>query len=331
MNPWHVTAHKINRLGCAGTPFLFAFDFGGNESFVYPLSQVDPATILYDIAGISNRSQPDTSLPHNISFVRHALCEQTYSNAFSKVMYHLRRGDSYLLNLTFPVEIETNLSSRTIFDHVQAPFKMWYNDRFVVFSPESFISISGHRIHTFPMKGTIKAGQEGAEQILLNNAKELAEHYTIVDLLRNDLSMVALQVRVERFRYVQPIETLNGQLLQTSSHISGQLSPDWPCRIGDILLKLLPAGSISGAPKQRTVEVIRESEMDDRGFYTGVMGLFDGKNLHSAVMIRFIETRADRMFFRAGGGITVNSTCREEYDELMQKVVLPIAKKTPGL
>jgi para-aminobenzoate synthetase component 1 len=173
------------------------------------------------------------------------------------------------------------------------------------------------------MKGTISAQLPDAEQVLLNNQKELAEHYTIVDLLRNDIGMVSEEVRVERFRYIDTIHTLNGQLLQTSSHINGVLPQNWQQELGNILLKLLPAGSISGAPKRRTLEIISEAETDDRGFYTGVMGIFDGEALHSAVMIRFIEQRGEALFFRAGGGITVNSRYEEEYNELLQKVVLP--------
>lgn len=327
MNDWIETVSLINRMASSRTPFLFAFDFVGNESFAFPLSLIDPDQLLFSIAGYTNAAKrhayPDTP----IRFERESLDQNLYKKAFDQVMHHLKRGDSYLLNLTFPVGIRTNLDTKEIFHRAQAPFKLWVRDRFVVFSPESFVTISGNRIHTFPMKGTINAAVTHAEQTLVNNRKELAEHYTIVDLLRNDLSMVAQNVRVERFRYVDTIHTLKGKLLQTSSHITGILPDSWHCQLGSLLLKLLPAGSISGAPKKRTVEIIREAEPDDRGFYTGVMGLFDGYVLHSAVMIRFIEQRGGEMFFRAGGGITVNSSWHEEYEELLQKVVFPFGEQ----
>jgi para-aminobenzoate synthetase component 1 len=173
------------------------------------------------------------------------------------------------------------------------------------------------------MKGTINANLANAEQILLADPKEKAEHYTIVDLLRNDLNSVAEKVRVDRFRYVEKIQTSSRALLQTSSVISGKLPSNYIHELGTIFSKLLPAGSISGAPKKRTVELIQEAENYQRGFYTGVMGIFDGKDLESSVMIRFIEKDKDGLVFKAGGGITVNSQCNSEYEELLQKIYLP--------
>jgi para-aminobenzoate synthetase component 1 len=328
MNTWIETESNINSMASLRTPFFFAFDFDGHDAFALPLSQIDPEHFLFNIAGITNATNASKNITRHIRFEHKVLDQKVYRTAFDKVMYHLQRGDSYLLNLTFPVEINTNLGAREIFQRSNAPYKLWLRDRFVVFSPESFITISNNQIHTFPMKGTISAHQPDAERLLLSNSKELAEHYTIVDLMRNDLSMVATKVRVERFRYVDAIQTLNGKLLQTSSHITGILPNDWHCHLGSLLIKLLPAGSVSGAPKKRTTEIIREAEMGNRGFYTGVMGLFDGRNLYSAVMIRFIEQKGNQMLFRAGGGITVNSNWLDEYNELLQKIVLPFGNQT---
>jgi para-aminobenzoate synthetase component 1 len=88
---------------------------------------------------------------------------------------------------------------------------------------------------------------------------------------------------------------------------------------------MLPAGSICGAPKKRTLEIITEAEGERRGFYTGVAGVFDGRDLDSGVLIRFIEqTPSGELRFRSGGGITAKSDARSEYDELIQKVYVPI-------
>ena len=88
---------------------------------------------------------------------------------------------------------------------------------------------------------------------------------------------------------------------------------------------MLPAGSITGAPKKKTVEIIREAETYRRGFYTGVMGYFDGNNLDSGVLIRFLEQGEDnRMIFKSGGGITFQSDVNDEYDEMKKKVYVPI-------
>ena len=101
------------------------------------------------------------------------------------------------------------------------------------------------------MKGTINATLPDAENQLLTNEKEQREHYTIVDLMRNDLSMVAEHIQVKKFRYIDRIKTQKGEILQTSSEIYGKLNENWQNQIGDILEKLLPAGSISGAPKEK--------------------------------------------------------------------------------
>jgi para-aminobenzoate synthetase component 1 len=158
----------------------------------------------------------------------------------------------------------------------------------------------------------------------LANKKEAAEHATVVDLLRNDLSKVASNVNVEEYRYVQEIITSKGKLLQVSSKITGQLPYDWQKNIADILLEMLPAGSVTGAPKKKTLEIIADIESHNRGFYTGVFGIFDGQELDSAVMIRFIEQRNGQLFYKSGGGVTTQSTAEEEYNELIQKIYVPI-------
>jgi para-aminobenzoate synthetase component 1 len=136
---------------------------------------------------------------------------------------------------------------------------------------------------------------------------------------------MAREVRVQRFRYVDTIRTNFKELLQVSSEITGVLEGDYPSRIGDILFSMLPAGSVSGAPKRRTVEIIREAEGAPRGYYTGVMGRFDGRDLDSGVMIRFIERTSQGLVFRSGGGITCFSDPHAEYNEMIDKVYVPFA------
>jgi len=151
--------------------------------------------------------------------------------------------------------------------------------------------------------------------------KEKAEHATIVDLLRNDLSEFAKKVRVEKYRYYEVIKANNKQVGQMSSEISGELPMDYRSRIGDIIYHLTPAGSISGAPKPKTLELIQEIEQQDRGFYTGIAGYFDGDNLDSCVLIRYLEKDGT---YRCGGGVTSKSKLKEEYEELIQKMYVPI-------
>lgn len=195
---------------------------------------------------------------------------------------------------------------------------------FVCFSPETFVRIKGGRIYSYPMKGTLDASLPDAEKQLMEDEKEAAEHATIVDLIRNDLSRVAEDVRVDKYRYIDVLHTNKGDILQTSSEISGRLPEDYRNHLGEILAAQLPAGSITGAPKAKTMQIIHEAEGYDRGFYTGIMGIYDQDELNSAVMIRFIEEEdEDRKYFKAGGGITSKSDCRKEYEEVIQKIYLP--------
>ena len=130
---------------------------------------------------------------------------------------------------------------------------------------------------------------------------------------------------VTRFRYIDEVRTWEKNLLQVSSEICGHLDKDYANYLGDILLKLLPAGSVSGAPKPKTLEIIRAVEEEDRGYYTGVFGYFNGKDLDSGVMIRFIENKDGKYFYRSGGGITTQSDVESEYQETIDKVYVPVA------
>jgi len=241
-------------------------------------------------------------------------------------MKAIRAGDTYLLNLCYSTHVSGVPALDDIFDHARAPYKLYWPGRFVVFSPESFVTIEADgRISTFPMKGTIDASVPDAAERLLNDLKEQEEHATVVDLLRNDLSMVARDVQVDRYRYLTRIEAPDKVLLQCSSAISRKLREGFAGKPGSVMFSLLPAGSVTGAPKKRTVELITSIEPESRGFYTGVFGSFDGKKLQSAVLIRMIERRTDGYYYRSGGGITYRSDPETEYRELIDKVYVPFS------
>ncbi len=312
----------MNSYGQQKTPFLFIIDFDQRRPQVYPLSEV-PDEIQYVIQ--NQRSvKKQSSISSEYNFRSCPPDSETYKKGFEKVMKHINYGNSFLLNLTYPSEVQTDLSLEQIFDHSQAAYKLWIKDQLVVFSPESFVQIKGNKISSYPMKGTIKADIPDAKQKLIDNEKELAEHYTIVDLIRNDLSIVARKVSVERFRYLQKIEKPDGDIWQASSEITGELKSEYQNKIGDLLFTLLPAGSISGAPKKKTVEIINDAEIADRGYYTGVFGIYDGHNLDSGVMIRCIQKKENQLFYHSGGGITHMSNLEEEYTELIDKIYVPI-------
>ena len=172
-------------------------------------------------------------------------------------------------------------------------------------------------------RGKIEAAISNAQAKILANAKEMAEHIMVVDLLRNDLSMVATGVKVNKFRYIDTIKAGDKELLQVSSEIMGDLKPSWKNDLGEMLMTLLPAGSISGTPKKRTLEIIKEVESHQRDYFTGVFGYFDGEVFDSAVMIRFIENTKDGLVYKSGGGITLESNAESEYQEMLDKIYLP--------
>jgi len=314
----------MNELGGKRIPFLFVISFDGSEVIVLPVHQVDPDIIRYQFPHAGN-VLPHSGFPEKLQFEISPVSYERYEKAFHLVQKHLHHGDSFLLNLTMPSVVTSNHSLLDIFFAAKARYKLWLKDRLVVFSPETFVTINNGTIRSFPMKGTIDAALPDAENHLLASEKELAEHYTIVDLIRNDLSLVAKNVRVERFRYIERLPTHRHTLLQMSSEIIGDLPANYHRNIGTILSSMLPAGSITGAPKKKTVEIIREAEQYDRGFYTGVMGIFDGYNLDSAVMIRFLEQTTDGLVYKSGGGITTRSNCLEEYQELKDKIYVPVS------
>jgi para-aminobenzoate synthetase component 1 len=312
----------MNRLGASGTPFMFILDFEMEKPVVIPLTDIGD-TIWYQIGGMAHHPTLP-AVEKKMDFTPHPMSLDSYRDAFEKAVHEIQYGNSFLLNLTFPTPVSTNFSLEEIFNMARARYKLYIKDEFVLFSPETFVTIREGKIKTFPMKGTIDADIPDAQQIILADPKETAEHYTIVDLLRNDLSMVSSQVTVNRFRYLELLHTSRGRLWQVSSEIEGTLPSGYQERLGDIFATLVPAGSISGAPKKKTVEIIQQCEEGKRGYYTGVFGVFDGASVESAVMIRYIEMKDGKYFYRSGCGVTFMSSCEAEYEEMIAKVYVPV-------
>ncbi len=312
----------MNEYGVGGVPFLFIIDYAIREPILIPLSELNPTRVRFEIPGNARASSvapPDQDLAFTKSPEPYAV----YESKFARAMAHIQRGDTYLLNLTCRTPITLNCDLRSLFSRTRATYKLLLDNDLLVFSPECFVKIANGSISSFPMKGTIDAAIPEAETLILTNPKETAEHYTIVDLIRNDLSQVASCVRVDSFRHVLRLQTNQKDLLQVSSTISGTLPADWPAHLGDIFRALLPAGSVTGAPKQKTCEIIQDIEGYDRGYYSGVFGVFDGTSVDSAVMIRFIERDGNGYLFKSGGGLTMYSDGQSEYQEMIDKVYVP--------
>ena len=359
---------------------LFDFEGRGNWRENHSKEMGDSKRIYEEISKEISEKKffKGTPLDSPISWQITPLLYNDYERSFNIVKSNIMAGNSYLTNLTNRVPVSCNLSLEEIFHRAKGKYKLLLRRKrtqaedkahlkeeaqnkahlkeenieenltsFVCFSPETFVRIKGGRIYSYPMKGTLDASLPNAEKQLMEDRKEAAEHATIVDLIRNDLSRVAEDVRVDKYRYIDVLHTNKGDILQTSSEISGSLPEDYRQHLGEILDAQLPAGSITGAPKDKTMQIIQEAESYDRGFYTGIMGIYDQGELNSAVMIRFIEEETSsvdfeadgeknfkanegkkpkesrKLYFKAGGGITSKSDCRREYEEVIQKIYLP--------
>lgn len=308
---------RLSEWVASGVPTFFYTDFSGERLIAYPIDELKE----HDIEFTFHTPKNELNTPHTP--IASPIDTAHYQKKFEQVQEHIRAGNTYLLNLTQPTPITTSHTLREIYDMAHAPYKLRVGNQFVSFSPEPFITINNNRIHTYPMKGTIDATLPNAIETILNDPKELAEHTMIVDLLRNDLGMVANGIRVEKFRYITTIDTGEKKLHQVSSHISGELSDDWRSTIGSLLCRLLPAGSISGTPKKKTVEIIQEIEGYERGYFTGIFGYYDGESLYSAVTIRYIENNNGQLTYKSGGGITAESLWEKEYAEMIDKIYIP--------
>lgn len=314
--------NAINTLGEDRTPFLFITSYDGEKIFAQALDDLDD-DIFYKVEDW--RNCPVEKRTKDFTFSKSPVDFNTYKNALDLVLEEIRSGNTYLLNLTFKTPIQSDLSLKEIFTSARAKFKLYFKDEFICFSPERFVEIEDNTIATYPMKGTIDANLPHAKEHILNDKKEMAEHVMIVDLMRNDLGIIGREIKVEKFRYVEKIQAGKKELLQVSSKITAELPETWKDNIGTLLSQILPAGSISGTPKKSTVNIIDKVEDFDRGFYTGVFGIFDGESLRSSVMIRFIEKKNDALFYKSGGGITIDSDAKSEYEELIDKIYLPLS------
>ena len=307
---------RLSSLAASKTPFLFYTNFDATQTHVYTVDELHDADIEFSIDTQEYKT-------HDFSLKISPQELTAYKKGFDAIIEKIKSGETYLLNYTCKTPIQTSISLKKIFTCANAPFKLRVKDEFVCFSPERFVQIKNDHIYTFPMKGTIDASIDNAEAKILANAKEMAEHIMVVDLLRNDLSMVSKGVKVNRFRYIDKINAGDKELLQVSSEIEGSLESDWQSRLGDILQTLLPAGSISGTPKKRTLEIINKVEQYERGYFSGVFGYFDGETFDSAVMIRFIENTTEGLVYKSGGGITLDSNAECEYQEMLDKIYIP--------
>jgi para-aminobenzoate synthetase/4-amino-4-deoxychorismate lyase len=253
-----------------------------------------------------------------------------YDAAVTRIRDLIAAGDTYQVNYTFPLTSifkgDTYAWYRSLCVAQGAQYSAYLDlGRFKVLclSPELFFERHGRRVITRPMKGTIHRGRWQAEdkelaEWLKQSAKDRAENVMIVDLLRNDLGKVSVpgSVRVSSLFDIERFETVWQMTSTVESTLKGGVS------LVELMSALFPCGSITGAPKIRTMEIIRELEPSPRGPYTGTIGLLEpGGNGVFNVAIRtvVVDSARDRATFGVGGGVTIDSTAEREYEECLVK------------
>jgi para-aminobenzoate synthetase/4-amino-4-deoxychorismate lyase len=256
------------------------------------------------------------------------IAEDEYCTRVDRIKDYIRAGDTYQVNFTDSVEGQTSSTVAELFATLSRRQPVAYSAflnvdgyQILSFSPELFFRIEHGRIVTRPMKGTMPRGRDWAEDIeaavcLQNDEKNRAEHVMIVDLLRNDLGRICTMgsVQVEDIFSVERYKTL----FQMTSTISGTLRPE----LGyyDIFKSMFPSGSITGAPKIRTMQIIRELEERPREVYTGAIGFISpDRSAIFNVAIRTLVLKDGQVRMGVGGGIVADSRPLDEYRECLLK------------
>lgn len=280
---------------------------------------------------INNFTAPQNSMQHSFN-VKPVINKQEYIAAIENLQKHIQRGDCYEINfcqqftaekaVIDPVKIYRRLSSLS-----PAPFGALYklNNKYCLCaSPERFLKKTGSTLISQPIKGTSgrdhlnKKNDEASKQWLLQSAKEKSENVMIVDLVRNDLSIVAEKGSL----FVKELFGLYSfpQVHQMISTIQATLAPEKT--FADALDACFPMGSMTGAPKKRVMELIEEYEINPRGLFSGSIGYITPEgDFDFNVVIRsiFYDDAKEYLSFSAGSGITFYCEAESEYDECMLK------------
>lgn len=267
---------------------------------------------------------------HGLTATRSSLTisADDYCARVRRIKEYIEAGDTYQVNFTDSVQTQTTSLAADIFADLSrsqpAPYRAFLNvanHQILSFSPELFFRIECGRIVTRPMKGTAARGLDTDEDVeaakwLQNDEKNRAEHVMIVDLLRNDLGRICTMgsVHVDDIFTVEKYRTL----FQMTSTVSGTLRPNLSYL--EIFKSMFPSGSITGAPKIRTMQIIRELEQRPRGVYTGAIGFIAPD--HSCIFnvaIRTLVLKDGQARMGVGSGIVADSIPSDEYRECLLK------------
>ena len=314
---------------------VFAFDHIEQKCFAMVSEldgfQLDYAKQMQALIQLYNQAKPVTKLPDLPSLLLNSnYTKAEYMVKVQKAREHILDGDIFEVNLSqcFSARIQADYPVDLLYRRLReinpAPFSAYLNMgevKILSASPERFISIKNRHIETRPIKGTCKRSSDPdtdrqLADNLRNSSKDRAENIMIVDLMRNDLGKICRpsSIKVSQLCGVESFTNLHHLV----SVIEGELNPD--SSILDVLIACFPGGSITGAPKIRSMQLIEELESHNRGVYCGSIGYFGfNGNVDLSIAIRTLVTHEETLTFQVGGAVTLGSDPEAEYNETLVK------------
>ena len=310
--------HLPQRVGSALSthPLIEAWSFKGYDK----LSKAQVDALIADQLALLDADQKSAG----VLDVHESLNEKQFASDINRIQEYIRSGDTYQINHTYRISGKTYGSPLALYSRLRdrqpgrfGAYISYDGSHLLSQSPELFISREGDTLKAMPMKGTASALSEVASA-LSDDPKNQAENVMIVDLLRNDLSRISLPGTVTVPNLFEVAR--HGDVLQMTSTVKGQAKPN--TSLFDILNAVFPCGSVTGAPKKRSMQIIQELEPEDRGYYCGALGWLDPSgDFAFSVPIRTIEiteeiqSHASSFTLGIGAGITNDSDSKQEWQE----------------
>lgn len=254
--------------------------------------------------------------------------QPTYCSMVDRAKEYIKEGDIFQVVLSNRLEAKAEGSLLDTYQILRkanpSPYMFYFSSDDVEIagaSPETLVKLQEDTLYTFPLAGTRPRGKTEAEDIALENdlladEKELAEHNMLVDLGRNDLGKISKfsSVQVEKYLSIERFS----HVMHIGSTVKGKISPDKTAL--DAIDAILPAGTLSGAPKIRACQIINELENNKRGIYGGAIGYIDfSGNMDTCIAIRIAFKKNGKVFVRSGAGIVADSEPKKEYNECSNK------------
>ncbi len=282
-----------------------------------------------EVINLIKNGEPGLIIPGKIkSEFRALFSEKKYCNMVEKAKKYIYEGDIFQVVLSNRLEADYEGSLLNAYRLLRtinpSPYMFYFSSddmEVAGASPETLVKLENGLLHTFPLAGTKPRGQTKEEDIrlekeLLSDEKERAEHNMLVDLGRNDIGKISEfgSVKVEKYMEIERFS----HVMHIGSTVAGKLRNDKSSL--DAIDSILPAGTLSGAPKRRAMEIINELENNKRGIYGGAIGYIDFTgNLDTCIAIRIAYKKNGKVFVRSGAGIVADSIPQNEYRECINK------------